>query len=84
VAGWFYCALIASLKEGEARETRAMAGGALRLRARERKGGRLEVGGDPDSWARPVSGQAKKRTGERLLGCGGPQVGCEGRRGQMA
>jgi hypothetical protein len=76
--------LIASLKEGEARETRAMAGDALRLRAGERKGGRLEVGGDPDSWAPPVSGRAKKRRGERLLGCGGLQAGCEGRRGQMA
>jgi hypothetical protein len=30
--------LIASLKEGEAQEARAMAGGALRLRAGERKG----------------------------------------------
>jgi hypothetical protein len=46
--------------------------------------GRLEVVGDPDSWAPPVSGWAKKRREERLLGCGGPQAGCEGRRGQMA
>jgi hypothetical protein len=33
------------------------------------------VGGDPDSWAPPVSGRAKKRREERLLGCGGPQAG---------
>jgi hypothetical protein len=32
-------------------------------------------GGDPDSWAPPVSGRAKKRREERLLGCGGPQAG---------
>jgi hypothetical protein len=74
--------LIASLKEGEAQEARAMAGAAVASRGEER--GRLEVGGDPDSWAPPVSGRAKKRRGERLLGCGGPQAGCEGRRGQMA
>jgi hypothetical protein len=55
--------LIASLKEGEARETRAMAGGALRLRAGEREGGRLEVWGDPDIWAPPVIGWAQKRRG---------------------
>jgi hypothetical protein len=46
---------------------------AVASRGEER--GRLEVGGDPDSWAPPVSGRAKKRREERLLGCGGPQAG---------
>jgi hypothetical protein len=40
--------LIASLKKGEAQEARAMAGGALRLRAGERKGGWLEEEGSAD------------------------------------
>jgi hypothetical protein len=35
----------------------------------------LEVEGDPDSWAPPVSVRAKKKRERRLLGCGGPQVG---------
>jgi hypothetical protein len=67
--------LDSELERGGGAGGATMADGALRLRAGERKGGWLEVGGDPDSWAPPVSGRAKKRREERLLGCGGPQAG---------
>jgi hypothetical protein len=51
------------------------AGSGRRWRGLTLVGEMLEVEGDPDSWAPPVSVRAKKKRERRLLGCGGPQVG---------
>jgi hypothetical protein len=73
------------LNGGDSRRGGAGDTGRRSRRRRTRsRGGELDVGGDPDSWSPAVSGRAKKKRGTRLLGCGGPQAGCEGRRGQTA
>jgi hypothetical protein len=67
---WFYCALIASFKEGEAWEMEKRPAAARLTRAGEVKGDRLEVGGGPDMWARFVGGRE-----ERGESGGGPRPG---------
>jgi hypothetical protein len=42
----------------------------------------LEVGGDPDSWAPPVSGRAKIKRGEEAVGLAGCSGGPRGLRGK--
>jgi hypothetical protein len=88
---WFYCALIASLKEGEAWEMEKRPAAARLTRAGEVKGDRLEVGGGPNMWARFV-GEREER-GEsgggsrpgwwaRRREAGGVRLGHAGRKGK--
>jgi hypothetical protein len=68
-----------AIEEGGVRETRGKTGGAAGYAKQGRGKKMLEVGGDPDSWAPPVSGRKEKKKGEGGCWAGGlPVVGCAG------
>jgi hypothetical protein len=60
-----------AIEEGGARETRGKTGGAAGYAKQGRGKKMVEVGGDPDSWAPPVSGRKEKKREKEDVGMAG-------------